>query len=445
MAISRRPDPAMRIVVIGDFQYNEGEEELTRKAIVDIVALEPDRVVTLGDYGPDLLVGTQEGMAAVAVLLSSVGERLRPILGNHDVEYRSGDRGGVRAEGFFRKAFDMESLWTMESGPGCNFFYLSLEAQPRNSMVTRHECYVSDTQYEWFSDMLHIQRGIPAIVFCHVAPAGSGLRSLPDIHASATNAYLQQNTMAARWVSLVRETPEIVLWFCGHYHLGQDYIDAVSNAHGTYYILTGLHSNRSRDNLHQSRVLDIDEGGITIYTLDHHLGRLRKPADLVWEGGFDSLLRGRQPVGRYHIHEKGCFFIGADEPVGALPEPHNRCLYIATAGGRIWEYDSELDYLSGPIVYHRTAERFWINWPDLIVETLEGLIAIDLRSPLRFDRKEGIPPNHRPIKVASGILMHTPVIQFSDSSVIRGEDWCLEMMKNQQDVDENLRFIGFWK
>ncbi|CAG7600267.1 3',5'-cyclic adenosine monophosphate phosphodiesterase CpdA [Paenibacillus solanacearum] len=282
----------MRIVVLGDYHLKEDELDWTAQCMDDIRACAPDLVVPLGDFGSNRLIGSPEGLLQSHALLTRIGAPMRAILGNHDLQRESGGKG--QAHGTMER--ELVRLFGQSSGYGVmeesdfRLFFVSTDPQPSDSCYSVQECYVSEEQFDWLSQKLQERRGVPVIMFTHAPPIGCGLRTVPGVHVRATNAYLDQNHDAMRWYELIRHTPEIVLWFSAHYHLGHAYPDSCTTRLGTTFFTTGVHGSATRDGERLSRVIDITEHGVRVATLDHRKRSLLPDADWSFNGTPGSLI-----------------------------------------------------------------------------------------------------------------------------------------------------------
>lgn len=77
----------MRMVLIGDLQYQLGEEREILQSFAQLRALAPDLAVSMGDMGAPRELGRERGMSACAQLLKVLRRPVFALLGNHDVEY----------------------------------------------------------------------------------------------------------------------------------------------------------------------------------------------------------------------------------------------------------------------------------------------------------------------------------------------------------------------
>lgn len=272
----------LRIVVLGDFHLHVNEYELTERAMEDINACSPDLVVPLGDFGSHEAIGGVEGLQQAYRFLGKLRAPLRPILGNHDMQRETGGRSLQPAgtmERAFLELFGLSGANGVVDTDAARLIFIGTDPQPADSCYIDQECYVTDAHFAELERWLRERGDTPVIVFTHAPPAGAGLRTVPRVHVRATNAYLDQNHRYGRWMPLVRRHPHIRLWFSAHYHLGHDDPDSQTQRHGTTFFMTGVHGSCTRDGTRQSRVIDLDEAGVRVSTLDHVGRRLREPPD----------------------------------------------------------------------------------------------------------------------------------------------------------------------
>lgn len=271
----------MRIVVLGDFHLCSNRQ-LSVQAMEDVRNCRPDLVVPLGDFGTGAHIGSPSGLEEAYELLKEIGAPLRPILGNHDLQRESGPERQPHGtmESAFRQLYGLEASYGVIEYEHFRLVFASTEAQPEESCRQVQECYVSEEQFLQLVRILNCRRGVPVIMFTHAPPIGCGLRTVPDTHVRATNAYLDQNYDPARWLHLVRSYPEIVMWFSAHYHLSHHYPDAHTFRYGTHFFITGVHGSCTRDGRRQSRIIDVTDNQFAVGTLDHDERSVIHDADL---------------------------------------------------------------------------------------------------------------------------------------------------------------------
>ncbi len=360
-----------------------------------------DLVVPLGDFGSNEKIGGVEGLLQAHDFLRRVRAPLRPILGNHDLQRESGN--GFQPKGTIERAFlelyGLQTPYGVMEFDDFRLFFISTDPQPADSFYQIQECYVSDKQFDWFTETLRKRRGIPSIVFSHAPPIGCGLRTVPKVHVRATNAYLDQNHDPYRWLRLVQEYPEIVMWFSAHYHLSHWHHDSIAIRYGTAFFTTGVHGSVTRDGGRQSRVIEITKSGIEVYTLDH----VKRAVNAVPDWSFRAALKRLVEKKAKALHMRqtpsdkvrsgpfrlldACPF-GELGPLaeGILPLEQERYL-VASEDGFLWELDLgaeavlgtlHLDCVLAGVVTDK--EGIWLAWED-------KLSRIDSRSMRRFARE----------------------------------------------------------
>jgi hypothetical protein len=388
----------VRIVILGDFHLNSSSSELTESAMDDIQQVKPDLVIPLGDFGSREKIGSPEGLDESIHLLNRITSPMRPIMGNHDLERESG--GGPQEQGtmlnYFIRKFDLQQPYGVLEYDFVRLFFASTDVQPEDSCFSVQECYVSDEQFQWIVAKVKERPGVPIIFFTHAPPIGSGLRTVPRIHVKSTNAYLDQNHDPYRWLYLFRDTPEIIMWYCAHYHLSHIHHDSQTYRYGTRFFTTGVHGDRTRDTQRQSRLLEVNASGISVHTIDHikrkttfvggwnyqgDLGQLTKPAEV-------SLSRELVcPVGTTSAVANGIAALG------------NGRYMVATENGYSWETEAANEAvmgtchigpaLTGIVLSQKPQKRLWIAWENWVG-------WIDQESPWRFVRDaKGEWPAHK--------------------------------------------------
>jgi len=359
----------LRIVIVGDFHMKEDDLEVTRKAMEDIAHCNADLVVPLGDFGSNEKIGRVEGLAQSYEFLSGIKALLRPILGNHDLERESG-RAKVE-QGLIQQAFirlyGLDKPYGVLEYDTYRFMFISTDPQPEDSCYQIQECYVSEEQYDWFLNALAERPGIPVIMFTHAPPIGCGLRTVPEVHVRAANAYLDQNHDAYRWLRLFQSHAEIVMWFSAHYHLSHMYEDSQTNPYGTSFFTTGVHGRATRDQKRQSRVFDIENDKIVVSTLDHDQRRILDEPIWRFDGSVEHLVNiktkrlqsfkenvraeSEAKEQRSDVRPSISCNIGKQSilPLGMIPFKKDHFL-VATAEGYLWELDAGANAVLG--TYH---------------------------------------------------------------------------------------------
>lgn len=390
----------MRIAILGDFHLNPETYSMTETAMQDIAECKPDLVVPLGDFGSKAQIGSFEGLLEAKRFLSLIGAPLRPILGNHDLQRESGC--GIQPQGTIEEAF--QQIFNLPASHGTlefehfRLFFASTNPQPAESCYQVQECFVSDNQFNWLVRELDKRRGVPVIFFTHAPPIGCGLRTVPKVHVRSTNAYLDQNHHMYRWQKLYQAYPEILFWFSAHYHLSHHYPDAHTLRDGTHFFITGVHSHYTRDNMRQSRLLDINENGIRISTIDHVAQKITTEGGFEYQGSLTALMnlgmpsqvhtnipiRSRSSISRIAVCSFGEL---PAKPDSVIPISDKRFL-VPTHDHFVWEIEPESEAVLGTLSLNvslkditRSSSSIWMAWSNKIGK-------VDLNDSWRFKRNE---------------------------------------------------------
>jgi hypothetical protein len=383
----------------------------------DIAACKPDLVVPLGDFGSNDVIGSIKGLDQAYSYIRAIGAPIRPILGNHDLQRESGP--GTQPKGTIERAFvdlyGLDAPYGVIELDNVRLFFISTEPQPPESCYQIQECYVSDTQFSWFQKALAERPGVPCIVFSHAPPIGSGLRTVPNVHVRATNAYLDQNHDPYRWLALIRSTPEIVVWFSAHYHLGHGHPDSSTVKYGTYFFTTGVHASVTRDGNRQSRMIELENDRVRIFTLDHIARKQASEAN--WNGGSlrelverkkNALLAAKitpfkdtgapLPIRMYACSVGG----SASALTKVLPLSDSCCLAVSD-DGFLWETDFQAEavlgtlHLGEPLADAVVAEDgVWRAWGN-------SLYRSDPRNLRRFHRDASAAKQESPLRFKENI------------------------------------------
>lgn len=379
----------MRIALIGDLQFREGEQPDIRRAMEEIAAQRPELAVAMGDFGCQGRLGKETGLRECADFLKMLPCECVPLLGNHDVEYRLDDameRDPVR---WYRDAFGREQLWSAMERDGMLLLFLSVEKQPREGFATQNALYASEAQFEFARAQLAAHRDWPTAVFCHCPLPGTGLRSVPPLHVAATDSYFDHCFQPMRWKALMRDNPQVFLWASAHFHMGHDDDASISLADGLCHVSCGVVTSAARDGSAHTRILDLTPRRLTVSTLNH-----AAPEALRFDFACDvPTLDGRS--GRCYVRRGEEIQLGQDD-CKRLWRDGDRRIYVVTKGGFLWEYDRALGDLTGAIVRGAQVEEIALADGRLYVRLENGCFSVDTEDPWRFDRLSGtVPPRRR--------------------------------------------------
>jgi Icc-related predicted phosphoesterase len=264
----------LKFVVLGDLHLNASERAAFEQARADLRDHEPDALVCLGDFGCGRASGTQGAFERARDYLHSFEVPHGAILGNHDLERVEIFNSDASAVACFCRAFGSDLPYsTIELGDALGILLSSTGF--RDNRGYKHEVSIDEAQFNWLRSTLEGNRNRPTIVFSHAPPLGSRLRVLQYPHLRAGNAWLNQSNDPGRFATLLRDHPQVRLWFSGHNHLGQHYEDSASLVGRCLFVHTGVIGSSSRDGAHQSRVvrwdgtLEVDAGELRVDTFDH--------------------------------------------------------------------------------------------------------------------------------------------------------------------------------
>lgn len=325
-------------------------------------------------------------MAACRDFLSALSCPTAVLMGNHDVEYRPDETVKRSPMEWYGRLFGREKAFCAFETEEALMLCLTVERQPEETLRTQHALYASDGQYEWAKAQLERNGGRPVIVFSHAPIAGSGLRCFPPIHSAATDAHMDHTFDAMRWRRLPEEYPQIRLWCSAHFHMGHDYDAAIVRRGSTVHVSAGVMTSAARDGSRHTRILDVSDGRAVIMTLDHRENALRQDAVVPLTGD-------AQPEGRMACGRTDEMLLGEDHALKAFVFPETGRGYVITEGGMLWEYDRELQEISGAILNEKPARAVSMDGDRLYVEMENGgFFSVRLGDPGRFDRRSGYTP-----------------------------------------------------
>lgn len=376
----------MRIAFIGDLQYATAQEENLAFKMGQIRDLSPDLAIVMGDIGGSHM-GSVQGFDETREYVDMIGCPYEVIMGNHDIEFAPDDPEIFDYKSAFREVFVGKEPFTVIERDGLLIICVSVERRPIENFHTHNAVYVSDETIERVRRVLKDHPDTPTVLVTHAPLAGSGVRRSMPLHAAATDMYLNQTFNAEKWIQLTEEFPQIKISASAHLHMSHEYPKAITYRNGLLHLSCGVMTICARDDIFQTRFMDVDSNGAKIYTLFHDTGEFRFDAEYVF---------GKEPTGNYSVPVDGEMQLGDDIPtaVWKLREPDR--FYIATAGGFLWEYFPELSEFSGAIAMEGGAEELSFDGERLYFRGRSGgIFSVDLKSDGRFDRIGGCVPQEK--------------------------------------------------
>jgi hypothetical protein len=386
----------VRIVIFGDLQYdNEDAEKDIMSAFREINALRPDVVSFLGDYGDGRHCGRIDNILRIAEMskILEVG-KICPILGNHDLQLETGSNQYSHGtiENAFMEAYHLDETNYVSEYDDFRLFFWGDEPEPEQIFYGIHDNYTSPESFRKLRNLLDKRPATPVIMFTHAQPLGAGLK-YAECHCRASNVYLNQNANPEQWLDIIDRYPQIVLWFNGHYHLGQFYKNSMSSRYGIDFYLTGV-LKCSRDDTQHTRVLDITKDNVCVSTYDH------KAKDLVCNKNYNcSISRLKSLYGSAIKHP-----VDFDDVHGKilkmLPRAPDR-VYLLTDTGYVWEVNLTFSAVMGTLNYSKHFIPVDIFMKDGLVWCTDGSVmrGFDPENRNRFMREYDEPAEYVEIAV----------------------------------------------
>lgn len=281
----------LRLCVLGDLHYERKFHTHFAAVAEDVRAQVADAVLSVGDLTTGPEVGGPGLLREALAVLHQTGAPLHTVLGNHDLDGTAfaTDEEHLRDH---LLAIGRPEPWHAQRFGAWTGVFLSTE-RFRSNPVQRHEVYLSPRQLRWFDATLAAAPG-PVFVVCHAPPLGSGLRILPELHVRAGNAYVNQNHAPGEILDILADRRQVLLWFCGHSHLGQEHPDSMVETLGIHFVHCGpLHPLQAREGMLHSRVVELADDRWLVRTFDHQLRALATGLDRPVAGGTRQLLTRR--------------------------------------------------------------------------------------------------------------------------------------------------------
>lgn len=378
----------MRVALIGDLQYAQGEEPKIFNYLEQIREQKPDMAVFMGDMGCNGQLGSLEGMLAVSKMLTRLECPVAALMGNHDVEYRPDDVQLRSPEHWYTECFGRKQPWQAIETEEALLLCVSVERQPEKTYLTQHALFVSEEQFSWLETQLKEHSHKPTILLTHAPMAGSGVRCCPPIHSAATDAHLDHSFQAMRWKRLAQKNPQLRAWCSAHFHMGHNYPSALTWAERVLHISCGVLTSAARDGTRQTRFLELQgDGRLNVLTLDH-----LRPKILHQDTMLEMTGERRAPREAV-IRNKKEIFLGEDKALLVFTLPERKKLFLTTTKGKLWEYDCELDELLGALRLNKTVKQMaYLDERVFWEETNGSVFSVSARERARFERLSGYYP-----------------------------------------------------
>lgn len=264
-------DTFFRLMVLGDPHICSSDTDLWQQAVADINAMQPHAVLVLGDLTGHPEVGSSQALANAVTCLNQLQAPWQSIIGNHDLQW-AGHATDAQAVADFLHFNQRQSPWFRWDFPQLSI--LGLSNTVHRDGVVAQEIVLVDEQLAWLDEQLATMGDRPVILAVHAPPVGSGVVQLAELHAHTGNALVNQNHHPSSVMKRIWQSPNVLMCFSGHNHLGQHYRDALSVRIGVHFAHTGVIGRHTRDGFRHSRVLDLHPEHFELMTFDHSLGRV---------------------------------------------------------------------------------------------------------------------------------------------------------------------------
>ena len=310
---------AVRVAILGDLHLDSRHTPAFDAAAADIRRLLEDgaaagaapRLIQLGDLGASAEApGTSRLFERARSFLASALPPTAPppalVVGNHDLEGVSEfdglfphDDTGKAADAAnlaaWSSAFNQAPTWAAPLGPALAIGLSTTTWRSNRDSV--HEVAIPGADIQWFEDTIAdaARASTPVLVFTHAPPAGCGLRVVQSVHVRNRCAFLNHSNRAsaARFVAAVERHPgTVAVWASGHYHLSSNYASSTTRVSDTVFAQVGvIGPGSTRDGVRQSRLVDVDEQGWTLASVDHSAGgAVRVDARGAWKSRAPHIL-----------------------------------------------------------------------------------------------------------------------------------------------------------
>lgn len=186
------------------------------------------RVVQLGDLGSyeKGWPGSRKCFDRAAEFMDGFQVPTALILGNHDLE---GDEFETDEENLstWKSTFKQNHYWRADVGPATLIGLSTVRF--RSNPFSVHEVHIDDEQIEFLEKTLEeaTLKNRPVVLFTHAPPMGSGLKAIQSVHVKNRCAWLNHSSNPQIFSELVQRFPCVKLQFSGHFHLSQNYPDAI--------------------------------------------------------------------------------------------------------------------------------------------------------------------------------------------------------------------------
>ncbi|HEX3871979.1 MAG TPA: hypothetical protein VHV77_16150, partial [Pirellulales bacterium] len=183
---------------------------------------------------------------------------------------------------------------------------------------------------------------------------------LQSVHLRCPNAWLNHRQRPSQFLDIIRENPQIKLWFSGHDHLGHGYADSIAQYDHCVAVHTGVIGPVSRDGARQSRFVEFNAEGWTLSTIDHRTGR-RTP-----DARHDYATQQTERLAEIVEPDESIHFAPPPMPTDAKRVQIDQTVFTIHRG-MVVEFDAELSAPVGVVCEVSDGEKLRIRGHELHV------------------------------------------------------------------------------
>lgn len=271
-------------------------------------------LVCLGDLGRKDIrhepgdAGTTKSFLDAKDFLDGFGVPFELVTGNHDLEGLDEFDTDEKNLQVWMDCFNKETPQSSRQIGERTLLLALSSVRFRDAPYSSHEIDVGDDQLEWFIRTVRehpAEEGWKILVFSHAPIIGSGLRVLENVHVRNGCAWLNHSSANRNtFMRVVKESPQIKLWFSGHFHLSHDHEDAISTVGSCTFVQAGVIGPISTlDGCRQTRLVQGCKDYLRIFTINHHIrdeegqAQIRLDAEIDVMKGTAGLLEYNQERG----------------------------------------------------------------------------------------------------------------------------------------------------
>lgn len=267
------------IAVMADLHTRAGNVNMIEKAFARVSNLKNlYGIVLAGDLCRK--IGSPDEYNLLESMVNKLSVPVFAVPGNHDLIYKDQFYNGEKRraspaekkekQNRFKQLFKLKSLYYSKKVASHLLIFL-----PNDSLSGIPLVLPSEDAYDFLRKTLKENPDLPTIVFCHapIEKSYGDKKTLPPIHAN-----LQP---AARIRKILKENPQVYLWFAGHLHLtpGQKFYNFSGNKVGKVNV---VHVPPVKNDRAWVQTLRLLPNGAIVRTMDVKTGKYLKKHNRVF-------------------------------------------------------------------------------------------------------------------------------------------------------------------